>query len=74
MEDCGAVYKNAENIETDVFQIFKTAGANLVRVRLWHTPNWTNYSNLEDVKKTIQRIKNEKHECPIGLSLFRYLG
>ena len=29
MEDCGAVYKNAENIETDVFQIFKTAGANL---------------------------------------------
>ena len=22
-------------------------------------PNWTNYSNLEDVKKTIQRIKNE---------------
>ena len=53
MEDCGAVYKNSNNQETDVFDIFKTAGANLVRVRLWHNPTWTNYSNFEDVKKTI---------------------
>lgn len=58
MEDCGAVYKNSNNQETDVFDIFKTAGANLIRVRLWHNPTWTNYSNLEDVIKTIQRAKN----------------
>jgi len=58
MEDCGAIYKNSENEETDVFEIFETAGANLIRVRLWHNPTWTNYSNLSDVKKTIQRIKN----------------
>ena len=57
MEDCGAVYKNSNNHETDVFDIFKTAGANLVRVRLWHNPTWTNYSNFEDVKKTIRRAK-----------------
>jgi arabinogalactan endo-1,4-beta-galactosidase len=58
MEDCGAIYKNSENVETDVFEIFENAGANLIRVRLWHNPTWTNYSNLSDVKKTIQRIKN----------------
>ena len=58
MEDCGAYYKNSQNEELDVFKIFKDHGANLVRVRLWHNPTWTNYSNLEDVKKTIQRAKN----------------
>jgi arabinogalactan endo-1,4-beta-galactosidase len=58
MEDCGAVYKNSSNQEADVFDIFETAGANLVRVRLWHNPTWTNYSNLEDVKKTIRRAKD----------------
>ena len=58
MEDCGANYKNSDNQEEDVFQIFKNAGANLIRVRLWHNPTWTNYSNLEDVIKTIQRAKS----------------
>jgi arabinogalactan endo-1,4-beta-galactosidase len=58
MEDCGAYYKNSQNEELDVFKIFKDHGANLVRVRLWHNPTWTNYSNLEDVKKTIPRAKN----------------
>ncbi|MFS4457457.1 arabinogalactan endo-beta-1,4-galactanase [Maribacter sp. 2304DJ31-5] len=58
MEDCGAVFKNSDGLEQDPFQIFKEAGTNLVRVRLWHNPQWTSYSNLDDVKKTIQRAKN----------------
>lgn len=57
MEDCGAVYYNANNTQKDPFQIFKEAGTNLVRVRLWHNPTWTNYSNFNDVKTTIQRAK-----------------
>lgn len=57
MEDCGATYKNATGTPTDVYEIFKNAGANLVRVRLWHNPDWTNYSNYNDVKETIQRAK-----------------
>jgi arabinogalactan endo-1,4-beta-galactosidase len=60
MEECGAVYKNLEGEENDVFTIFEHAGANLVRVRLWHTPTWSSYSHLDDVKKTIRRIKNHK--------------
>ena len=56
---CGAVYKNANNINTDPYKIFKDAGANLVRVRLWHNPTWTNYSNYADVKKTIQKAKDQ---------------
>jgi len=57
MEDCGAIYKNASGTEMDVYNIFKDAGTNLVRVRLWHNPDWTNYSNYNDVKETIQRAK-----------------
>lgn len=57
MEDCGAVYKNDKGITQDPYKIFKEAGANLIRVRLWHNPTWTNYSNYNDVKKTISRAK-----------------
>src|SRR5690606_28425873 len=35
------------------------AGTNLVRVRLWHNADWTEYSDFEDVKKTISRAKAE---------------
>ncbi len=58
MEDCGAVYKDASNINKDPYTIFKEAGCNLTRVRLWNNPTWTNYSNYNDVKKTIQRSKS----------------
>ncbi|MFA9192370.1 glycosyl hydrolase 53 family protein [Flavobacterium sp. FZUC8N2.13] len=57
MEDCGATYKNDKGITQDPYKIFKEAGANLVRVRLWHNPTWTKYSNYNDVKKTISRAK-----------------
>lgn len=57
MEDCGATYKDQNNVIKDPYVIFKEAGANLVRVRLWNNPTWTNYSNFNDVKKTIQRAK-----------------
>ncbi len=60
MEDCGAVYKDSENNTKNPYQIFKEAGANLVRVRLWHNPEWTNYSDFEDVKKTIRKAKEQK--------------
>lgn len=59
MEDCGAIYKDENNQPKDAYQIFKDAGANLVRVRLWHNPTWTNYSNFTDVKKTIRRAKEQ---------------
>lgn len=57
MEDCGVVYKNSDGSAENVFQIFENNGANIIRVRQWHTPNWTNYSNQMDVEKTIKRAK-----------------
>ena len=57
MEDCGAIYKNADNIVEDPYKIFSDAGTNLIRLRLWHNPTWTNYSNYNDVKTAIQRAK-----------------
>ena len=58
MEDCGAIYKNLDNVQQGPYKIFSEAGANLIRVRLWHTPAWTNYSNFDDVKKSISRAKS----------------
>lgn len=59
MEDCGAFYKNSNNSVQDPYRIFREAGTNLVRLRLWHTPDWTSYSNYDDVKKSIFRAKGE---------------
>lgn len=59
MEDCGAAFKNSNGIEQDPYAIFSDAGANLVRLRLWHNPTWTNYSNFQDVKQSIQRAKDQ---------------
>jgi len=59
MIDCGAVYRDSQNIVKDPYAIFSDAGANLVRVRLWHNPDWTAYSDYQDVLKTIRRAKEE---------------
>lgn len=59
MEDCGAIYKNSSGVTQDPYMIFKDAGANLIRLRLWHNPDWTNYSNYKDVKKSIARAKKQ---------------
>ncbi|MBN1967069.1 MAG: glycosyl hydrolase 53 family protein, partial [Anaerolineae bacterium] len=54
VEDCGAVYR--VNGETrDPYQIFYDYGANLVRLRLWHTPDWTEYSTVDDVVRSLRR-------------------
>ncbi|MCF4102555.1 arabinogalactan endo-1,4-beta-galactosidase [Gillisia sp. M10.2A] len=59
MQDCGGVYKNENDQEVDPYEFFTDKGANLVRIRLWHSPEWTNYSNFQDVSKSIARAKNE---------------
>jgi arabinogalactan endo-1,4-beta-galactosidase len=56
MEDCGAKYYDKSKRQ-DPFVLFANKGANLIRVRLWHNPDWTRYSNLADATKTLQRAK-----------------
>jgi arabinogalactan endo-1,4-beta-galactosidase len=56
MDDCGAVYR-AGGKAVDQYQFFKSAGANVARIRLWNDPDWTRYSNLADVKRSIRRAK-----------------
>lgn len=58
MEDCGAVYRDRGKPQ-DPFKLFARKGANLVRVRLWHNPEWTQYSTLSDARKTIRRAKEQ---------------
>lgn len=61
MENCGATYRN-NGKKIDPFRLFAQKGANLVRVRLWHNPDWTRYSNLADVTKTLRRAKANNME------------
>lgn len=56
LEDCGASYR-VKGKKIDPFTLFAQKGAQLVRVRLWHDADWTAYSDLADVSKTLQRAK-----------------
>jgi arabinogalactan endo-1,4-beta-galactosidase len=56
MDDCGAVYTSAGQ-RVEQYAFFKAAGANVARIRLWNNPDWTSYSNLADVKKSIARAR-----------------
>lgn len=57
MNDCGATYTE-NGISKEVFQLFADHGSQVVRIRLWHSPDSTNYSTYEDVKRSIERAKN----------------
>lgn len=56
LETCGATYR-AGRRAGDPYRILSKAGANIVRLRLWHSPAWTNFSTLEDVEQSIARAK-----------------
>jgi arabinogalactan endo-1,4-beta-galactosidase len=65
VEDHGGVYRvNGE--KGDPFRILKEAGANTVRVRLWHQPRWvgalnggTMYYDLEGTIRTLRRAREQ---------------
>ncbi len=57
LQDCGVVYRYNGAV-ADPYRLIKNYGANLVRLRLWHNPTWTNYSTLSDVKRSISRAKS----------------
>lgn len=59
MLDCGATYYNAQGAPQDPYQQFAQAGTNLTRFRLWHNPDWTDYSTYADVREAITRAKAE---------------
>ena len=56
MTDCGAVYRHEGKV-ADPVQLLAAKGANLARFRLWHTPDWTDYSTVEDVERGIRRAR-----------------
>lgn len=58
MEDCGGVYRDGGEVR-DPFELFADYGCDIVRVRLWHSPEWTSYSTLHDVTGTIRRARDQ---------------
>lgn len=59
MLSCGGTYFNESGQQQDPYSIFADAGTDLVRVRIWHNPDWTEFSNEADVTLTIERAKAE---------------
>jgi len=57
LEDTGVEYKE-NGVVKDIYSLINSYGANMVRLRLWHTPTWTTYSTLADVKKSAKRAKS----------------
>ena len=53
----------------DPYAMFAGKGANIVRLRLWHSPDWTEYSTLPDVIRSIRRAK--QHDMAVLLD-FHY--
>ena len=58
VEDAGAIYRYQKK-KIDPYQLFAEKKCNLVRLRLWHQPSHSPYSNLTDVTKSIQRAKKQ---------------
>lgn len=58
LEDTGVEY-TVDGAETDIYSLFHQYGANMIRLRLWHNPTWTNYSNYADVVRSARRAINE---------------
>lgn len=56
IEDCGATFQN-EGAQVDPYQLFAEKNCNLVRIRKWHSPDFSPYSNYEDIEKSLQRAK-----------------
>ena len=56
VEECGAVF-SVDGVPQDPYELFAQRGANLVRLRLWHSPEWTAYSTLNDVKHSMLRAQ-----------------
>ena len=56
VQDCGAEFRVAGK-RRDPYELFAEQGANLVRLRLWNNPDWTNYSNETDVVRSSERAK-----------------
>lgn len=56
LEDCGAEYRVNGELR-DPYELFAEAGLNTVRLRIWNDPDWTDYSTLHDVARSIRRAK-----------------
>lgn len=67
LNDCGAVFYDSEGTEKDVYRIFSEKGATQVRLRLWHDPQWTEYSNFTDVKRSSSRAADENMSVMLDL-------
>ena len=66
--DHGGVFKE-DDLMKDPYTIFRDHGTNLVRLRLWHDPQWTKevyspagsqlYNDLFDVERAITEVKKQ---------------
>ena len=59
MEDAGVVYMNEAGNARDLLELLKERGVEVVRLRLWHSPEG-DYSSLEDVEAMADRLRDQE--------------
>lgn len=59
LEDYNVPYKDANGNAVELLDFVKSKGTNLIRLKLWHTPQ-DGQNSLEDVKSYAQRIKTKE--------------
>jgi arabinogalactan endo-1,4-beta-galactosidase len=78
----GGVYKDKEGNPVDPYLLFAEQGANLVRIRLWHTPennidkcgNPISTNNLDDVVLAFQRAKAQGMKLKLAIHYGDYFN
>ena len=82
IEDSGGVYFDSSGIIVDPYQLFSNFGADIVRLRLWHSPeNNTNFcgspitsSDLQDVVESSQRARNLGMQVKLSIHYSDYFA
>jgi len=80
IEQNGGSYQNANGSVVDPYELFANEGANMIRLRLWHTPENNNNScgsaisssNLADVLLAAQKIKSAGMQLKLAIHYSDY--
>lgn len=78
----GGIYRDSDGNTTDPYTLFAQKGANMARIRLWHTPennidkcgNPISTNNLEDVVLAFKKAKNQGMKLNLSIHYGDYFN
>ena len=82
IEENGGIYRDKNGVQVDPFTLFSEEGANMIRLRLWHTPeniidhcgNPISTNNLEDMLIAAARVSENKMDIMLAIHYGDYFN